>query len=180
MIRPAEARPALFGPAVAAARPRLSASPRTWILAAATAAAVTFVLLQPPRDQGGAGRSSAPTGARDATAIGGASAAAPSAVPAAAAPVDGASRSIGVAAAPTAPADSIAAPAAPAAAATEADAANLLAAGRQREALALYDELARARPDRPAFAAIARILQRRLAARCDHAQPGGSPCPPAP
>ncbi|HTE51124.1 MAG TPA: FHA domain-containing protein [Kofleriaceae bacterium] len=61
--------------------------------------------------------------------------------------------------------------------ATEAQAADLLAAGRQREALALYDELARSRPEQPAFAAIVVILQRRLTARCAHAEPGGAPCP---
>jgi hypothetical protein len=60
-------------------------------------------------------------------------------------------------------------------------AAELLAAGRQREALAVYDELARNRPDDPVFAAIVAILERRLAARCRNEDPGrSSPCPDRP
>jgi hypothetical protein len=56
-------------------------------------------------------------------------------------------------------------------------AATALASGRYVEALAAYRELARARPEQPAFAAIATILQRRLASRCKNGlDSGGTPC----
>ncbi len=58
--------------------------------------------------------------------------------------------------------------------------ADLLLAGRQREALAVYDELARRYPEQPGYAAIVKILKRRLVERCKDKQPGESPCPPAP
>ena len=64
--------------------------------------------------------------------------------------------------------------------ATPAQGADLLLAGRQREALAVYDELARRHPDQPGYAAIVKILKRRLVERCKDKQPGESPCPPAP
>ena len=51
---------------------------------------------------------------------------------------------------------------------------------RQREALAVYDELARRHPEQPGYAAIVKILKRRLVERCKDKQPGESPCPPAP
>jgi hypothetical protein len=66
-----------------------------------------------------------------------------------------------------------------AALATPAQGADLLLAGRQREALPVYDELARRYPDRREYAAIVKILKRRLAERCKDKQPGESPCPPA-
>jgi hypothetical protein len=49
--------------------------------------------------------------------------------------------------------------------------------GRQREALAVYDELARRYPDQPVHAAIVKILQRRLAERCEDSK-GAGPCSP--
>lgn len=52
--------------------------------------------------------------------------------------------------------------------ATPAEAADLLMAGRSREALVLYDQLARRHPDRPVNAAIVKILKRRVAASADH------------
>jgi hypothetical protein len=64
----------------------------------------------------------------------------------------------------------------PGARASERLAADLLAAGRQREALAVYDELSRSRPSDPVFAAIASMLERRLAANCQDLEPGGTPC----
>jgi hypothetical protein len=51
-----------------------------------------------------------------------------------------------------------------------------LLAGRDREALAYYEELARAQPDRPANAAIVKILKRRLAARCSNQRRAGGRC----
>ena len=67
----------------------------------------------------------------------------------------------------------------PAGLATASQGADLLLAGRQREALAVYDELARRHPDQPGYAAIVKILKRRLVERCKDKQPGESPCPPA-
>ena len=64
--------------------------------------------------------------------------------------------------------------------ATAAQGADLLLAGRQREALAVYDELARRHPEQQGYAAIVKILKRRLAERCRDNKPGESPCPPAP
>ncbi len=63
--------------------------------------------------------------------------------------------------------------------ATASQGVDLLFAGRQREALAVYDELARNHPDQPGYAAIVKILKRRLVERCKDKQPGESPCPPA-
>ena len=60
------------------------------------------------------------------------------------------------------------------------EAADLLHAGRQREALAIYTELARQHPDVEAYAAIAKILKRRLDEQCKDAEKEGLPCDSAP
>ena len=70
-----------------------------------------------------------------------------------------------------APAPARPAPAPAASTATHAQAAELLMAGRQREALAVYDELVHLRPEEPVNAAIVKILKRRLAARCAEGEP---------
>jgi hypothetical protein len=52
-----------------------------------------------------------------------------------------------------------------------------LARGDYAQALAAYRSLARARPQRPVFAAIATILERKLRARCAaRDQDGDMPC----
>jgi hypothetical protein len=56
-------------------------------------------------------------------------------------------------------------------------AAEQLALGSYREALAAYRKLARARPEQPAFATVALLLERRLAERCrQRKEEGGVPC----
>jgi hypothetical protein len=56
-------------------------------------------------------------------------------------------------------------------------AADALVSGRYDDALAAYRNLARARPGQPVFAAIATILERRLAARCkQRLESGAMPC----
>ena len=68
----------------------------------------------------------------------------------------------------------------PTATVTTAQGTNLLMAGREREALGVYQELARLHPDKPVNAAIVKILKRRLAERCKDTQPGEAPCPSPP
>lgn len=66
---------------------------------------------------------------------------------------------------------------APAGSTSEREAADLLMAGRHREALVKYEALAAASPDRPVFRAIVRVLQKRLRERCrDGRDPEGNPC----
>jgi hypothetical protein len=54
-------------------------------------------------------------------------------------------------------------------------AAHLLAAGRYREALAAYRELAQAKPNQPVYQQVARVLQQRLARHCERRAQGGDP-----
>jgi hypothetical protein len=62
-----------------------------------------------------------------------------------------------------------------------ANAIEQLALGHQREALAAYRRLAEAQPERPAYAAIVRILQHELRTRCTRAADSlGSPCEASP
>lgn len=52
-----------------------------------------------------------------------------------------------------------------------------LASGQDQEALATYQALSRVQPEKPVFAAIAAILQHRLAARCKaRLESGATPC----
>jgi hypothetical protein len=56
-------------------------------------------------------------------------------------------------------------------------AAELLIAGRLREALAAYDGLAARNPEQPAYAAVVEILRRQIDERCrQRLQTGGGEC----
>lgn len=161
------ATPAPGPPAAIPRRAGLSVPPRTWLLIGATCAALTFVLLTESGED-------EPDEAATAADLPRPEPAAPSAVDLAP-PVEEADQPGRLA-----PVEPVAIEPARAASGSERQAAELLAAGRQREALAIYDELARSRPDDRVFSAIVVILKRRLAARCSAAGPGGPPCADSP
>ncbi len=154
--QPARPAPAVPGPATAVVSPL-----RTWLLIGATFAALVGVMFMGDerRDRAPARASARPQEPVAPPAPG--QPAAPPPAPAAA----------GAAVSPPAERASSPAPVSPR------EAAELLLAGRDVEALAAYRGLAAAYPESRAYAAIVKVLKRRLASRCDDGQPGtGAPC----